>query len=130
VLVGLGEGVSPAAAVDVIARSVPAQERSRAVAFVFNGFNIGSVLGLSLAPAIIENFGWRVVFVTFGTALGVSQIQRPLFADCPPVITHVTRSETLTLFFSNIRRLGRVLGGLGGFGGLSTGRGDARGYRG
>ena len=70
VLVGLGEGVSPAAAVDVIARSVPAQERSRAVAFVFNGFNIGSVLGLSLAPAIIENFGWRSVFVTFG-GLGV-----------------------------------------------------------
>ena len=70
VLVGLGEGVSPAAATDVIARSVPVAERSRAVAFVFNGFNIGSVLGLSLAPAIIENFGWRSVFLVFG-GLGV-----------------------------------------------------------
>ena len=69
-LVGLGEGVSPAAATDVIARSVPIGERSRAVAFVFNGFNVGSVLGLSLAPLIIENFGWRSVFVAFGS-LGI-----------------------------------------------------------
>ena len=63
VLVGLGEGIAPSAATDVIARSVSATERSRAVAFVFNGFNIGSVLGLSLAPFIIETFGWRSVFV-------------------------------------------------------------------
>ena len=70
VLVGLGEGISPAAATDVIARSVPLRERSRAVAFVFNGFNIGSVLGLSAAPLIIEAFGWRTVFEVFG-ALGV-----------------------------------------------------------
>jgi len=70
VLVGLGEGVSPAAATDVIARAVPVGERSRAVAFVFNGFNVGSVLGLSLAPLIIENFGWRSVFVAFG-GLGI-----------------------------------------------------------
>ena len=70
VLVGLGEGISPAAATDVIARAVPVTERSRAVAFVFNGFNVGSVLGLSLAPLIIENFGWRAVFVAFG-GLGV-----------------------------------------------------------
>ena len=67
---GLGEGISPAAATDVIARSVPLRERSRAVAFVFNGFNIGSVLGLSAAPLIIEAFGWRTVFEVFG-ALGV-----------------------------------------------------------
>ena len=66
VLVGLGEGISPAAATDVIARSVVVEERGRAVAFVFNGFNVGSVLGLSLAPLIIETFGWRSVFVAFG----------------------------------------------------------------
>ena len=71
VLVGLGEGIAPSAATDVIARSVSATERSRAVAFVFNGFNVGSVLGLSLAPFIIETFGWRSVFVVFG-GLGVA----------------------------------------------------------
>lgn len=71
VLVGLGEGIAPSAATDVIARSVSVTERSRAVAFVFNGFNVGSVLGLSLAPLIIETFGWRSVFVAFG-GLGVA----------------------------------------------------------
>ena len=45
---------------------MPLRERSRAVAFVFNGFNIGSVLGLSAAPLIIEAFGWRTVFEVFG----------------------------------------------------------------
>ena len=74
VLVGLGEGISPSAATDVIARSVPLKERSRAVAFVFNGFNIGSVLGLSLSPLIIETFGWRTVFVIFG-AVGLVWVQ-------------------------------------------------------
>ena len=74
VLVGLGEGISPAAATDVIARSVPLKERSRAVAFVFNGFNIGSVLGLSLSPFIIEGFGWKTVFLIFG-ALGLLWVQ-------------------------------------------------------
>ena len=70
VFVGLGEGISPAAATDVIARSVPLKERGRAVAFVFNGFNIGSVLGLSASPLIIEAFGWKTVFEVFG-ALGL-----------------------------------------------------------
>ena len=74
VLVGLGEGISPAAATDVIARSVPLSERSRAVAFVFNGFNIGSVLGLSASPFIIEAFGWKTVFVIFG-AVGLLWVQ-------------------------------------------------------
>lgn len=74
VLVGLGEGISPAAATDVIARTVPLEERSRAVAFVFNGFNIGSVLGLSAAPLIIETFGWKTVFFVFG-AVGLLWVQ-------------------------------------------------------
>lgn len=69
-IVGLGEGVSPSAATDLIARNVPATERSRAVAFVFNGLNVGSVIGLILAPVIIEHFGWEFVFYMFGV-LGI-----------------------------------------------------------
>eukprot|EP00250_Pteridium_aquilinum_P017261 c23536_g1_i1 orf=57-2033(+) len=65
-IVGLGEGVSPSAATDLIARNVPATERTRAVAFVFTGLNVGSVIGLVLAPAIIERFGWESVFYIFG----------------------------------------------------------------
>ncbi|KAG0590416.1 hypothetical protein KC19_1G097700 [Ceratodon purpureus] len=65
-LVGLGEGVSPSAATDLIARSMPLSERSRAVATVFSGLNVGSVVGLLLAPFMIEHFGWESVFYAFG----------------------------------------------------------------
>ncbi|XP_008795831.1 probable anion transporter 6, chloroplastic [Phoenix dactylifera] len=66
ILVGVGEGVSPSAATDLIARSIPLQERSRAVAVVFGGLSVGSILGLLLAPSIIQNFGWESVFYIFG----------------------------------------------------------------
>ncbi|XP_043720466.1 probable anion transporter 6, chloroplastic isoform X2 [Telopea speciosissima] len=66
ILVGIGEGVSPSAATDLIARTIPLEERSRAVAFVFGGLSVGSVLGLLLAPPLIQNFGWESVFYIFG----------------------------------------------------------------
>ncbi|PKU85398.1 probable anion transporter 6, chloroplastic isoform X1 [Dendrobium catenatum] len=66
ILVGIGEGVSPSAATDLIARSIPLQERSRAVAFVFGGLSVGSVLGLLFAPPIIQACGWESVFYIFG----------------------------------------------------------------
>lgn len=66
ILVGIGEGVSPAAATDLIARLIPLEERSRAVSFVFGGLSVGSVLGLLLAPPLIESFGWESVFYMFG----------------------------------------------------------------
>lgn len=69
-LVGLGEGISPAAATDLISRVVPITERSRATAVVFGGLNAGSVLGLIVAPFIINQFGWESVFYGFG-ALGI-----------------------------------------------------------
>ncbi|KAK9141774.1 hypothetical protein Syun_011174 [Stephania yunnanensis] len=64
--VGIGEGVSPSAATDLIARSIPLEERSRAVAFVFGGLSVGSVIGLLLAPPLIQTFGWESVFYLFG----------------------------------------------------------------
>ncbi|KAK1291779.1 hypothetical protein QJS10_CPB17g02428 [Acorus calamus] len=66
ILVGIGEGVSPSAATDLIARTIPLQERSRAVAFVFGGLSVGSILGLLLAPSLIQNLGWESVFYLFG----------------------------------------------------------------
>lgn len=66
ILVGIGEGVSPSAATDLIARTIPLEERSRAVSFVFGGLSVGSVTGLLLAPPLIQNFGWESVFYMFG----------------------------------------------------------------
>ncbi|KAJ4830813.1 putative anion transporter 6, chloroplastic [Turnera subulata] len=86
ILVGIGEGVSPSAATDLIARhfifstfyviegkmkTIPIEERSRAVGFVFGGLSVGSVAGLLLAPPLIQNFGWEAVFYIFG-CLGVA----------------------------------------------------------
>ncbi|KAK6126912.1 hypothetical protein DH2020_039342 [Rehmannia glutinosa] len=71
ILVGIGEGVSPSAATDMIARTIPIEERSRAVSFVFGGLSVGSVLGLLLAPPLIQNYGWGSVFYIFGS-LGIA----------------------------------------------------------
>ncbi|XP_027329402.1 probable anion transporter 6, chloroplastic isoform X2 [Abrus precatorius] len=71
ILVGIGEGVSPSAATDLIARSIPLEERSRAVGFVFGGLSVGSVMGLLLAPPLIQNLGWESVFYVFGL-LGIA----------------------------------------------------------
>ncbi|KAI8565659.1 hypothetical protein RHMOL_Rhmol03G0277600 [Rhododendron molle] len=46
--------------------AIPLEERSRAVSFVFGGLSVGSVLGLLLAPPLIQNFGWGSVFYLFG----------------------------------------------------------------
>eukprot|EP00897_Mesotaenium_endlicherianum_P002490 jgi/Mesen1/2269/ME000154S01438 len=66
--VGLGEGMAPPAATDLVARTMPKNERSRSVATIFGGLNVGSVLGLLLAPVCITHFGWPSVFYIFGVA--------------------------------------------------------------
>ena len=44
-LVGLGEALAPAAVADVVAKTIPPQERSRAVSFVNSGLYVGTILG-------------------------------------------------------------------------------------
>lgn len=78
-LVGLGEGVSPAAASNIIGITVPVTERSRAVSLVFGGLNAGTVIGLLIAPALIQWLNWEAVFYIFG-ALGLVWV---LFLQAP-----------------------------------------------
>ncbi|KAK8462004.1 hypothetical protein SEVIR_1G126500v4 [Setaria viridis] len=63
---GIGEGLSPSSAADLIARFIPLQERSRAVSVVYDGSSFGSVLGLLFAPPIIQNLGWESAFYILG----------------------------------------------------------------
>jgi len=65
-LVGLGEAAAPAAAIDMVARVSPPEERSRAVSFIFAGLHVGSILGLLSGPLLIRELGWQSVFVVFG----------------------------------------------------------------
>ncbi|CAD7700176.1 unnamed protein product [Ostreobium quekettii] len=66
--VGLGEAVAPSAITDMVAHCVPSGERSRAISFIFGGLHVGSILGLLLAPVLIEHFGWQSVFLVSGAA--------------------------------------------------------------
>lgn len=66
-MVGAGEAVAPSAATDMVARTVKASERSRAMSFIFGGLHVGSVLGLLVAPMMIDHFGWPSVFYMFGS---------------------------------------------------------------
>jgi MFS transporter, ACS family, solute carrier family 17 (sodium-dependent inorganic phosphate cotransporter), other len=72
--VGLGEGVAPSGATDMVARVIAKNERARAISFIFSGLHVGSLLGLLVAPPLIENFGWEVVFYIFGIAGGSGRI--------------------------------------------------------
>jgi ACS family sodium-dependent inorganic phosphate cotransporter len=64
--VGLGEGVAPAAATDLIAKVSATSGRSKATSFVFGGLHVGSLMGLTLAPFFIDVWGWESVFYIFG----------------------------------------------------------------
>ena len=59
--VGLGEGVAPSASTDMLARLVDTRQRSRATSYMFGGLHVGSLLGLLVAPPLIETFGWQTV---------------------------------------------------------------------
>jgi len=71
VAVGLGEGLAPTAATDVIARASPPAGRARMTTFVFGGLHAGSLLGLLAAPPLIDAFGWAAVFYGFGAVGGL-----------------------------------------------------------
>lgn len=50
----------------MVARVISQDERSRAMSFIFGGLHVGSLLGLFVAPPLIERFGWPTVFYAFG----------------------------------------------------------------
>ena len=58
---GLGEGVAPSASTDMVSRVIPNNKRSQATSYIFGGLHAGSLLGLLIAPPLIEQFGWRSV---------------------------------------------------------------------
>jgi len=66
-IVGLGEGVAPSAATGILAKTIPPSQRSKAVTATFGGLDVGSLLGLLIAPPIILFLGgWQAVFYLFG----------------------------------------------------------------
>lgn len=64
---GIGEGVAMPAMNNILSKWIPVSERSRALALVYSGMYLGSVAGLGVSPALIQNFGWPSVFYSFGS---------------------------------------------------------------
>lgn len=63
--VGLGEGLAPSSATNIMAQLVPERERARAVTTVFGGLDVGSAVGLLLCGPLIRAYGWPIVFYAF-----------------------------------------------------------------
>lgn len=66
-LMGVGEGSAMPAMNQILSKWVGPDERSRSLSLVYSGMFLGSVLGLSLSPIMIEKLGWPSVFVAFGS---------------------------------------------------------------
>ncbi|GLT51978.1 hypothetical protein SLA2020_253470 [Shorea laevis] len=63
----IGEGVAMPAMNNILSKWVPVAERSRSLALVYSGMNLGSVTGLAFSPVLIHKFGWPLVYYSFGS---------------------------------------------------------------
>jgi ACS family sodium-dependent inorganic phosphate cotransporter len=68
-LMGVGEGVAYPSIQVLVTRHVPEAARSRALAFIYSGHQLGSIASYLTAPLLIATLGWQSVFWAFG-ALG------------------------------------------------------------
>lgn len=124
--VGLGEGVAPSSATDIVARVIDPKERSRAISFIFGGLHVGSLLGLIVAPVIIENFGWPVVFYLFGGlglvwALWWERLMGGIKESEPELaklLSDDTASGAAVASVENEEDAAHAMGGHGGHGGV------------
>ncbi|XP_056175937.1 sodium-dependent phosphate transport protein 1, chloroplastic isoform X2 [Syzygium oleosum] len=64
---GIGEGVAMPAMNNILSKWVPVSERSRSLALVYTGMDLGSVTGFAFSPFLIHQFGWPSVFYSFGS---------------------------------------------------------------
>jgi ACS family sodium-dependent inorganic phosphate cotransporter len=65
---GIGEAAMFPAAFDLFGRWARSTERARAVARLYSGIPIGTLIGLSGTGWIIGRFGWPMAFYAFGVA--------------------------------------------------------------
>jgi DHA1 family inner membrane transport protein len=79
----LAQALFMAVASQIAIAAVEPQQRTAAVAKVFNGFAVATVVGLPLGTLIGQAYGWRAVFVAVAilTALGLVGV----LAFCPPI---------------------------------------------
>ena len=70
IALGLGEAAVFPSTVNMIGRWVPAQGRTRAMAFATSGISMGTLIALPLTAYLVRSYGWPMPFYLFG-ALGL-----------------------------------------------------------
>jgi len=104
--VGLGEAGFTAPAFSLIGDYVARHKRSSAIAFLFSGSAVGSLVGMAFGGLVADAHGWRAAFLVSGLPglfLGVLAIftlkdprTRKMSAGAPaPVVVKASMGETL-----------------------------------
>jgi MFS transporter, DHA1 family, inner membrane transport protein len=83
IVTSIGAALFTAQAASTAALLVPPEQRGRALAFVFLGWSVASVLGLPLGAYVSATFGWRAGFGLVATlaALGTAAVWAALPND-------------------------------------------------
>jgi MFS family permease len=89
IMLGVGESISFPGSSKIIARHVPAEQRGMANAAVAAGIAIGPALGTLAGGLILQGWGWRAIFFTFGIATLLWLLPwRKAIADLPATGHH------------------------------------------
>lgn len=83
-MMGVGEGVTYPSIQNLVRKWVPDSKRSRALAFIYSGHQLGTIGSYLLCPLLISQLGWESVFWIFGS-LGFVWLMgwQPLVKDDP-----------------------------------------------
>jgi len=79
----LAQALFMAVASQIAMAAAPPEKQTAAVARVFNGFALATVIGLPVGTLVGDTYGWRATFVLVGvlSAIGLAGV----LAFCPPI---------------------------------------------
>ncbi|KAL4447530.1 hypothetical protein ABPG75_004749 [Micractinium tetrahymenae] len=66
-MMGVGEGVTYPSIQNLARKWVPETKRSRALAFIYSGHQLGTIGSYLLCPLLISQLGWESIFLGFGS---------------------------------------------------------------
>lgn len=100
-LLGVAESANWPAAMRIVARALPPQERALGNGIFTSGTSVGALVAPLLILAIARSFGWRMAFVAVGAlgalwfalwaAFTAAGVLRPLWRDSPESVLHAGR---------------------------------------
>lgn len=91
-MLGVGESIAFPGSSKLICRHVPAERRGLANAVVAAALALGPAIGTLLGGSIVAEFGWRIMFVVFGTASAIWLIPWQRVVSALPTDSNVTEA--------------------------------------